>query len=323
VDESRDAKPSPLSVLASTFTRAYAPGGAERIKGAVARVLLETMYADPARLQKFLASMTGISHAANQGIAQSFPWRISTFAVGNAQGISAAQIARFNPQLTGWGLDLPEVAADLRGPTLAAVGCCRPSHLYPGNFFDPSPQGDVILMGHFCTLGTATNALPVQKGYDALAIRRRMVIYEAIIDRTIGSKMLWLLMSLKHCDRTPRRLRLHRPRLPGLDAKRWGFSPHVWSDLVAPRIFDGVGIKVNFSFQLTSARQLQLLPPAPPPQAAARSGQRRIHITGSKSYIAGRAPAHGGTPPAQLRLRAQPAGITTSKANAERIGSHA
>jgi len=35
--------------------------------------LFETIYADPARLQEFLASMTGISHAANQAIAQSLP----------------------------------------------------------------------------------------------------------------------------------------------------------------------------------------------------------------------------------------------------------
>jgi hypothetical protein len=36
--------------------------------------LFETLYADPARLREFLASMTGISHGANMTIADAFPW---------------------------------------------------------------------------------------------------------------------------------------------------------------------------------------------------------------------------------------------------------
>src|SRR5262249_42109008 len=34
----------------------------------------EALYAEPARLEQFLAAMTGISHAANLQIAKSFPW---------------------------------------------------------------------------------------------------------------------------------------------------------------------------------------------------------------------------------------------------------
>lgn len=37
--------------------------------------LFETLYADPARLEQFLAAMTGISHGANMTIARQFPWK--------------------------------------------------------------------------------------------------------------------------------------------------------------------------------------------------------------------------------------------------------
>ena len=69
------------------------------------------VYADPARLEEFLAAMTGLSHAANMTIAATFPWRdyASFVDVGTAQGDLAVQIALANPHLTGTGFDLPEV----------------------------------------------------------------------------------------------------------------------------------------------------------------------------------------------------------------------
>ena len=72
----------------------------------------EALYADPARLKRFLAAMTGLSHGANLAIAQQFPWQEhKTFVdVGTAQGDLAVQIALANPHLTGIGFDLPEVA---------------------------------------------------------------------------------------------------------------------------------------------------------------------------------------------------------------------
>ena len=74
--------------------------------------IFETLYADPARLQQFLAAMTGISHGANMTIARAFPWKdYRTFVdVGTAQGDLAAQIALANPHLHGQAFDLPEVA---------------------------------------------------------------------------------------------------------------------------------------------------------------------------------------------------------------------
>ena len=79
--------------------------------------LFETLYADPARLEQFLAAMTGISHGANMAIARAFPWKdYRTFVdVGTAQGDLAAQIALANPHLHGAGLRPAGSGADLRG----------------------------------------------------------------------------------------------------------------------------------------------------------------------------------------------------------------
>ncbi|APD48831.1 methyltransferase [Synechococcus sp. CS-602] len=168
--------------------------------------LFETIYADPARLQEFLASMTGISHAANQAIAQSFPWTdYSTFAdVGTAQGDLAAQIARFNPHLTGVGFDLPEVAPIFEA-YVAAVGVADRLTFTPGNFFDHDlPRADVILMGHILhDWDLPTKRFLIQKAYDALPSGGALVIYEAIIDDDRSKNAFGLLMSLNMLIETP------------------------------------------------------------------------------------------------------------------------
>ena len=55
--------------------------------------IFETLYADQARLQQFLAGMTGISRGANMAIARKFPWKDHrTFVdIGTAQGDLAAR----------------------------------------------------------------------------------------------------------------------------------------------------------------------------------------------------------------------------------------
>jgi hypothetical protein len=57
--------------------------------------LFEALYADPARLQQFLAAMSGVSRGANMAIARNFPWAdYQTYVdVGTAQGDLAVQIA--------------------------------------------------------------------------------------------------------------------------------------------------------------------------------------------------------------------------------------
>src|SRR4029077_7545430 len=99
--------------------------------------MFQTLYAVPARLQQFLAAMTGISHGANMTIARAFPWKdYRTFLdVGTAQGDLAVQIALANPHLRGIGFDLPEVAPVFE-EYATATGAAGQLSFVPGSFFD-------------------------------------------------------------------------------------------------------------------------------------------------------------------------------------------
>jgi hypothetical protein len=54
----------------------------------------EALYAEPARLKKFLKAMSGVSHGANLAIARNFPWSKYRIAVdvGTAQGDLITQV---------------------------------------------------------------------------------------------------------------------------------------------------------------------------------------------------------------------------------------
>ena len=168
--------------------------------------LFETIYADPARLEQFLAAMTGISRGANLAIARQFPWaQYRSFVdVGAAQGDLAAQIALAHPQLEGRGFDLPEV-----GPIFTAyvrgLGLAERVSFVPGSFFDqPLPRADVLLMGHILhDWDLPTKRMLIGKAYDALPEGGALVVYDAIIDDDRSANAFGLLMSLNMLIETP------------------------------------------------------------------------------------------------------------------------
>lgn len=168
--------------------------------------LFETLYADPARLEQFLAAMTGISHAANMLIARQFPFRdYGTFAdVGTAQGDLAAQIALANPHLRGVGFDLPEVAPIFE-EYVARVGVSDRLTFSPGSFFEHDlPKADVILMGHILhDWDLPTKRMLIAKAYDAVPAGGALVVYESIIDDDRSKNAFGLMMSLNMLIETP------------------------------------------------------------------------------------------------------------------------
>jgi len=161
--------------------------------------LFETLYAEPARLKEFLAAMTGISHGANQAIAQAFPWKdYRTFVdVGTAQGDLAAQVALLNPHLKGLGFDLPEVAPTFE-EYVANVGVAERVQFAPGDFFhDDLPKADVVLMGHVLhDWDLPTKKMLIGKAFDAIPVGGALIVYEAIIDDDRSQNAFGLLMSL-------------------------------------------------------------------------------------------------------------------------------
>jgi hypothetical protein len=161
--------------------------------------LFQTIYADPARLREFLASMTGISHGANLTIAHALPWKdYRTFVdVGTAQGDLAAQVALANGHLTGTGFDLAEVAPIFE-EYVARVGVADRLTFKPGDFFkDDLPTADVVMMGHILhDWDLPTKKMLIGKAYAALPAGGALIVYEAIIDNDRSKNAFGLMMSL-------------------------------------------------------------------------------------------------------------------------------
>ena len=206
--------------------------------------LFETLYADPARLKEFLAAMTGISHAANVTIARAFPWKdYRTFVdVGTAQGDLAAQIARTNPHLRGFGFDLPEVAPIFE-EYVAAVGVMDRLTFVPGDFFKQDfPKADVVLMGHILhDWDLPTKKMLIRKAFEAAPAGGALVVYEAIIDDDRSKNAFGLMMSLNMLIETPAGF-----DYTGADCTGWmreaGFSATRVEPLVGPDSM-AIGIK--------------------------------------------------------------------------------
>jgi hypothetical protein len=198
--------------------------------------LFETLYADPARLNGFLAAMTGISRGANMAIARAFPWAsYRTFVdVGTAQGDLAAQIALANPHLRGNGFDLPQVAPIFE-EYVAALGVSDRLTFLPGDFFKHDfPQADVILMGHILhDWDLATKKMLLKKAFDAVPAGGAVVVYEGIIDDDRSKNAFGLLMSLNMLIETPGGF-----DYTGADCSAWmtqaGFSTTRVEPLVGP-----------------------------------------------------------------------------------------
>jgi hypothetical protein len=159
----------------------------------------EALYADPARLQQFLAAMTGLSRAANVRIAERFPWgeHASFVDVGTAQGDLAVQIALAHPHLSGRGFDLPEVAPIFED-YVEAHGLADRLSFSPGDFFaDDLPAADVILMGHILhDWDLPQKRALIAKAHDALPEGGALLVYESIIDDDRSRNAFGLLMSL-------------------------------------------------------------------------------------------------------------------------------
>ena len=159
----------------------------------------EALYADPERLRGFLGAMTGISRAANLGIATKFPWNVHrTFLdVGTAQGDTAVQIALAHPHLSGAGFDLAEVAPVFE-EYVEHNGLANRVRFVSGDFFkDPLPSADVITMGHILhDWGIDDKKMLIRKAHAALPPQGALIVYESIIDDDRSQNVFGLLMSL-------------------------------------------------------------------------------------------------------------------------------
>jgi hypothetical protein len=159
----------------------------------------EVLYADQEKLAQFTKAMSGLSSAAGNAIASSFPWRDygSVIDIGCAQGAVPVAIATAHPHLTGGGFDLPPVQPIFEAYA-ARCGLADRLTFTPGDFFaDPLPTADVLVMGHILhDWDLDGKRMLLQKAYDALPTGGALIVYEALIDDDRRTNAFGLLMSL-------------------------------------------------------------------------------------------------------------------------------
>jgi hypothetical protein len=164
------------------------------------------MFADPERMKRFLAAMTGLSLPSARVIAARFPWdRYRTFAdVGAAQGGCAVELALARPHLTGVGFDLAQVRPVFE-EYVGRFGLADRLRFQAGSFFtDPLPRADVLVMGHILhDWNLDEKRMLVRKAYDALPAGGALVVYDAIIDDERRRNVPGLLISLTMLLETP------------------------------------------------------------------------------------------------------------------------
>ncbi|MGH3889193.1 MAG: methyltransferase [Pseudonocardiaceae bacterium] len=159
----------------------------------------DALYADPARLKQFLASMTGISHTANCKIAEQVSWlNYKTIAdMGTAQGDLAAQVLLTNPHLTGIGFDLP-AAAPVFEEYVEDNGLQDRLRFIGGDFFvDDFPEADVFTFGHILhNWDLKRKKLLLKKAWQVLPKDGAVIVYDSLIDDDRSQNAFALLMSL-------------------------------------------------------------------------------------------------------------------------------
>ncbi|WP_284614719.1 methyltransferase [Aquabacterium humicola] len=157
------------------------------------------LYEDPARLEQFMAAMSGISAGNFQLLAEKFDWAsVRTMAdVGGATAQLSRILAKRHPHLWCTSLDLPEVTK-IAQRHIDADGLTHRVGAWPLDFFaDPFPTVDVITMGMVLHDWNLEKKLALmRKAYDALPDGGCLIAIDNLIDDQRRTNDFGLLMSL-------------------------------------------------------------------------------------------------------------------------------
>lgn len=161
--------------------------------------LFDAVYADPERLETFLAGMTGLQIGAFTALSATLDLsgHTSFCDIGGANGGLAAMIASANPHLTGSVFDLPPVAP-IAAAHLARNGVADRVSTVAGDFFvDDFPAADVYFMGNVLhDWDEATKQALIDKAYAGLPSGGLLIAIENVIDDARRTNSFGLLMSL-------------------------------------------------------------------------------------------------------------------------------
>lgn len=161
--------------------------------------MFDELYADPARLEQFMAAMAGVSRANFEAFADRFdfaPYR-SLADIGGATGQLAAIVAGRHPHLACASYDLP-VVKPIAERRIAEAGLDGRVAAGEIDFLkDEFPSADLITMGmilHDWNLDH--KKMLIAKAYRALPAGGAFVAIENIIDDARRENAFGLMMSL-------------------------------------------------------------------------------------------------------------------------------
>ncbi|MDY6999565.1 MAG: methyltransferase [Actinomycetota bacterium] len=181
------------------LTEALRTGRAQSEVKHSGRPFFETLYADPQRLEVFMAAMDSSSRRNFEMLSTRFPFgRYGRLCdVGGADALLTRIVAAAHPHLDCVSFDLPAVT-EIARRRLAESGLGERVRAVAGSFLtDPLPTADVVTMGmilHDWNL-EQKRAL-VAKAYDALPEGGAFIVIESLIDDARRTNTFGLTMSL-------------------------------------------------------------------------------------------------------------------------------
>jgi hypothetical protein len=181
------------------LTEALKTGQAQNESKHSGRPFFETLYAEPKRLEVFMAAMHASSRRNFELLATRFPFeRYARLCdVGGADALLTRIVATAHPHLRCVSFDLP-VVTEIAGRKVAEEGLADRVEAVAGSFLtDPLPAADVITMGmilHDWNLDQK-RAL-IAKAYEALPDDGAFIVIESLIDDARRHNTFGLTMSL-------------------------------------------------------------------------------------------------------------------------------
>jgi O-methyltransferase domain/Dimerisation domain len=161
--------------------------------------LFEALYADPARLEQFIAAMSSLSGGNFQAFANKFDFaNYKTLCdVGGAAGIMSQVITTNHPQIQCISFDLPQVEP-IAKRSIAQARLSDRIQVVSGDFFnDALPTADIITMStilHDWNLEIKKHL--IRLAYEALPEGGALVAIENLIDDDRKENAFGLMMSL-------------------------------------------------------------------------------------------------------------------------------
>ena len=183
----------------ANLTEALRTGKPQNETKASGQSWYEALYADPKRLDQFMAAMAGYQISNFKLLVEKFNFgEFGSFCdVGGGSGALAIEVARCHPRTRCITYDLPPVES-IAARRIADAGLSDRVQVATGNFLTEAlPKADVIAMGNILhNWGIATRQLLIAKVYEALPPGGVFLAIEHLVDNERRHNLAGMLMSI-------------------------------------------------------------------------------------------------------------------------------